>query len=36
LRRFELFAKQFPAGSVTLGPAAAPTANADMYTIIVP
>jgi hypothetical protein len=34
-RRFEAFAKPFPAGPVSLGPAAVGTSAANMYTIIV-
>jgi hypothetical protein len=34
-RRFELFAKAYPAGPVSLGPAAAGTASANMYTVLV-
>ena len=34
-RRFEAFAKAFPAGPVALGPLAAGTANVDMYTVVI-
>ena len=34
-RRFQVFARPYPAGPVSLGPAAVGTASANMYTIIV-